>query len=469
MQLRKYQTRAQSAVFNAWRSHKRVVAVMPTGAGKTVTGSSVVKAAVAKGHSVVWLAHRGELLTQAKKTLELVIGCSVGIIAPGIDPDPTAPVQVASIQTLLARETKIDAKLLVVDECHHMAESAPEWAKVLTQFQDAHWLGLTATPERGDGTGLAPLWHTIVEGATYAELLTLGKLIPCRVLRPDGYDSSALATNPADAYMKHAPGTQAVVYAATVKDAQNYVADFAAHGVKAACIYGAMATEDREKILKAFKAGQIQVLTNVYVLTEGWDAPNAQTCIIARGCGSAGTFIQMCGRVMRPDPSDSTKTECLLLDLTGVSEIHGHPQAERSYSLTGKGIELAAKAATKREKAAKEKEEKDRKEQEAKAILERGLQEMSPLGLDARAQWDKLQEVCRAREFSMGWAQRQFREKFGTKPPSMWINDEMRSLEFRKLQQDARDKGYKVGWAMHRYKTMFGDWPKGFRGQRKKK
>lgn len=466
MQLRKYQIRTQSAVFSAWRSSKRVVAVLPTGAGKTVTGSSIVKAAVAKGHPVVWLAHRGELLDQAKKTLEVVIGCSVGIIAPGVEPEPSAPVQVASIQTLMNRETQLNAKLLVVDECHHMAEGAPEWAKVLTQFRDAHWLGLTATPERGDGTGLAPLWSEIVEGATYSELITLGKLLPCRVLRPDGYDNSALAANPAQAYMDNTPGTQAVVYAATVKDAQNYVEDFASHGVKAACIHGAMPPEERGRILEAFKTGQIQVITNVYVLTEGWDAPNAQTCILARGCGSAGTYIQMVGRVMRPDPDDPTKTECILLDLTGVSEIHGHPQADRVYSLTGKGIELAQKAATKREQAAKEKEEKDKKEHEAKAVLERGLQEMSPLGLDARAQWDKLQEVCKARDFSMGWAQRQFREKFGTKPPSMWINSEMRALEFRKLQQDARDKGYKQGWAMHRYKTMFGEWPQGFRGQR---
>jgi superfamily II DNA or RNA helicase len=461
MQLRKYQERTKLAVFKAWKEKKRVVAVLPTGAGKTVTGADIVKHAVAKGHQVVWVAHRTELLSQAKATIEKICACPVGIISPNHKPLPSAPVQVASIQTLLARKMSVPAKLLVVDECHHMAEDAPEWVKITKHYEDSYWLGLTATPERGNGTGLAPLWETLVAGAQYAELITLGKILPCRVLRPVSTDTTALAARPVDAYQKHAMGSQAVVYASSVAEAEKMAQDFVAEGIAADFVTGDTPDDKRKKILEHFSSSKIQVVVNVYVLTEGWDAPCAQTCILARGCGSPGTFIQMVGRVMRPDPNNPAKTECLLVDLVGMSEAHGHPQADRVYSLEGTAIELAEKAKTKREAQKEKREKQDKRELEMKAILARGLLEMSPLGVSAKEEWERLQRECQQRAFSVEWAQRRFRDKFGSKPPIGWVSRELRALEYRNLQDLGRERGYRRGWAMFQYKQRFGRWPTG--------
>jgi superfamily II DNA or RNA helicase len=460
MELRTYQKRAQQDVFRAWKDHKRVVAVLPTGAGKTVTGASVVKMAVAKGHKVVWLAHRSELIAQAKATLERVVGCRVGVVDSGPDRDDTAPVQVASIQTLVARGTLVEATLLVVDECHHMAEGAPAWAKVLEQYADIHWLGLTATPERGDGTGLAPLWQHLVNGAKYSELLILGQLLPCRVVAPKER-AKGLAANPVDAYLQHAKGTKAVVYTSTVAEADLVAQEFCQRGVPASSVHGATEGWARKGILGDFERGELQVVVNVYVLTEGWDAPVARTCILARSCGAAGTFIQIAGRVMRPNPEDLAKTDCLLIDLSGASRSHGHPQADRTYSLHGQGITVEG-LAKKRKPPQKTPEERQMAE-ERKAILERGLHEMEPLSLEARAEWEKLQHLCKGGDQTVSWAQRQFTTRFGTQAPSNWITAELKAIEFRRLQKDASDRGYKRGWAGYRFKNTFGEWPAGFR------
>ena len=458
MQLRPYQIKTRHAVTKKYvAGKKRVVAVMPTGAGKTVLGSDFVRGAVEKQKRVVWIAHRSELLTQAKNTIEHLVGCQVGIVAPFCEPNPDAPVQVASLQTLLSRGHAPEADLLVIDECHHLSEGAPEWAKVTSAYKDIYWLGLTATPERGDGHGLAPMWHDLVAQVGYRELIQTGALVPCEVYTPKGgADSASLAMSPAEAYAQYGDGEQAVVFSASVKEAMDLVGDFGRFGVRAACVHGDLPDELRKDILSRYAKGEIQVLTNVYVLTEGWDCPAASVCILARGCGSCGTFLQMVGRVMRPFEG---KTICRLIDLCGASDDHGHPQGERTYSLTGTGIELTAKKEA-RESAKREKEAREQQEQQTKEVLKRGLVKLEPLAMEARGEWERLEKLAGARGFKINWAQQQFREKFGSKPPSDWVSQKSKENELQSLRRLAKERGYKPKWADMRYKVMFGSWPK---------
>ena len=190
--LRPYQEKFIAAIYaeaaRGWQRAKldghergpRIVGVSPTGSGKTRVATEIVRRSVAKGKRVLWLAHRTELVEQAGRTL-VGAGLVVGVIAASstwtINLD--APVQVASIQTLLARGIYPEADLVVWDECHHCSEAAAEWCSLLTHYPRAFVVGLTATPERGDGSGLAPLFESLVVGATVRELTALQHLVPC--------------------------------------------------------------------------------------------------------------------------------------------------------------------------------------------------------------------------------------------------------------------------------------------------
>lgn len=319
---------------------RRIVAVLPTGTGKTRTaGEHICVPAVAKGSRVVWLAHRRELVGQACATLAK-LGLDVGAVAASAawPARPEAPVQVCSIQTLLAREATVRADLAIADECHHFGEGADEWRSVLDPYPRV--VGLTATPERGDGGGLAPMFDAIVVGITVRQATTRGILVPCEVVRPDRMlRRGAIAQDPIDAYMAHAMGTQAILFARSVSEAESYAATFNARGVRAAVIEANTPKAEREASLEAFRQGAVRVLCNVYVLTEGTDLPMAETCILARGASSAGIYIQMVGRVLRSAPG---KQRAILLDLRGVSHLHGPPEDERVFSLEGRGITKAS-------------------------------------------------------------------------------------------------------------------------------
>lgn len=320
--------------------HRRVVLVMPTGSGKTRTAAALVSCAAAKGGRVLWLVHRAELVEQAAATLES-LGLTVGVVAASSKrrTDADAICQVASVQTLVARDThRPPATLIVWDEAHHASEAAECWAGLLDAYRDVPIVGLTATPERGDGAGLAGIFNGLVVGASVAALTAAGHLVPCEILRPaHQLEPGRVAQDPIAAYLAHGAGRQAILFARNVEEAQRYREALQAAGVRAECVTATTPDADRAAVLELYRRGVVRVLTNVYVMTEGTDLPGAAVCILARGAGSAGIYLQMVGRVLRPAPG---KTSALLLDLRGVSHQHGAPEDERLYSLDGRGIRL---------------------------------------------------------------------------------------------------------------------------------
>lgn len=339
--LRPYQLDAIARVREAMRAGKRrVVLVIPTGGGKTRIGADIVRQAVARGSRVLWLAHRTELIDQTARTL-IEYGLEVGVIAASsaLAALDAAPVQVCSIQTLLARQLRPPAELIIWDEAHHASEGAEEWASLLDAYKGVRMLGLTATPERGDGKGLAPLFEAIVVGVTVRALTEAGYLAPCEVVRPATLlKPNHLAQTPLDAYRRAANGMQGFLFARNVDEAQAYAAEFSAAGIPALAISAGTNAAERTAALEMFRAGTIKILSNVYIFTEGTDLPQAQVCILARGASSPGIYLQMVGRVLRPYAG---KTAAMLIDLRGISHIHGMPEDERVYSLDGKAIALA--------------------------------------------------------------------------------------------------------------------------------
>lgn len=338
--LRGYQIEAIERVRTAWnQGRRRVVLASPTGSGKTVIAGEMVRRAVANGKRALFLAHRAELVDQACAALA-EFGLTVGArcATASTPPNPYAPVQVASVQTLLARNERPPADLIIADEAHHFADAAETWIELLRHYASAYIVGPTATPQRGDGCGLRGMFDTIVVAASVRELTDAGHLVPCEIMRPEKMLAPGqIAQSPVDAYVEHANGRRAIVFARSVPLAEEYAGEFTMRGIAARTIHADTPWAERRMYLDAFARGAIRVLTNVYVLTEGFDDPGVSCCILARGCGSAGMYLQMIGRILRPAEG---KRDAVLIDLRGVSHEHGRPEDSREYSLDGVGIRL---------------------------------------------------------------------------------------------------------------------------------
>ncbi|MEV0237602.1 DEAD/DEAH box helicase [Nonomuraea sp. NPDC050786] len=352
--LRRYQEEAIQATYAAWDKMRRPAVVLPTGAGKTVVFSHLAKQwREARTGQVVILVHRDELVRQTVAKLKSVAPMlKVGVVKGG-ENQIRADIIVASVQTLgkPARVFPLIGKvgLVIVDECHHA--TAASYKRVLEElgcFQamdepgHAVAVGFTATMSRADKAHLGEVWEEVVYSKDILDLIAMGHLCDVRgkLVTIDGMSleevkksrgdfqvaslsdmliTSGAITAVADAYLEHAKGEAALLFAPTVEAAQLFTAALEERGVRAATVWGAMDEMARRRTLRRFDDGDLDVICNCMVLTEGFDSPRASTAIIARPTTSAALYIQMVGRVLRPHPS---KTCALVLDVAGASRMH---------------------------------------------------------------------------------------------------------------------------------------------------
>lgn len=332
VELRDYQLRTIEAARQKYREGKRsILIVMPTGGGKTATMSALVQGAHGKGSRVAWIVHREELIQQAVDALRAV-GMPVGIIAPWA-PRVGATVQVCSVQTLLARDTRPPADVLVWDEAHHAA--ADTYARVARDYEGSLRFGLTATPDRSDGVGLGNIFDCIVVACQAHELVSRGYLVHCNIVGP-ARKTKHLCDNPLHAYQTMGAGRQCIVFASSLKAGKAMADAFNAAGYPSEWIDGATDKDQRRSAIAKYRAGRLRVLINYAVFTEGFDAPETSCVILARGFSSHGAYLQAVGRGMRPAPG---KKDCLVIDLRGAANEHGLPEDPRKFSLEGRAIQ----------------------------------------------------------------------------------------------------------------------------------
>lgn len=336
--LRNYQHRALNHAREAYRKGaRRILVVSPCGSGKTTIGAEAVRNAVERGLHILWLAHRRELVKQAAARLE-AFGLTVG--HSGLR--ESASVQVRTVQGILSKGEAPEADLIICDEAHHFVEGN-DWRRVIDAYPNAMVIGLTATPERADGRGLGGEggFQALVVAAQVRELQDQGYL--CKDIQieraPRALKTGEIAESPVDAYQRLAPGELAVVFTQHLRDAAEMLEGFIKRGVRAAMVTGKTPKEERDSLLARWQQGTIRVVVNCNVLTEGFDFPELSCCIIARGCSSAGQLIQMANRAFRPHPS---KSRAILIDLRGVTWMHGRPDADCEYSLDDVGMKLKA-------------------------------------------------------------------------------------------------------------------------------
>lgn len=444
MELRPYQTASiDSLRANLCRGIRRQLLVVPTGGGKTVIAASLVRAATAKGSRILFLAHRKELIEQASSKLD-GFGVEHGIImANHWRRRPAAPVQVASVQTLIRRELPA-ADLIIIDEAHRSV--AQSYRDIIDAYPRAAVIGLSATPVRADGRGLGDLYTDMVQVTTVAGLIVDGHLVTPRHFapsRPDlagvhlkrgDFDESELAARMdrpdlvgdiVGHWRRLAAERLTVVFAVNVEHSRHLVATFQAAGVPAEHLDGTTPAPEREAILRRLALGQTRVVSNVGILTEGWDLPACACVVLARPTQSLALYLQMAGRALRPAPG---KTDCLILDHAGCAHAHGLVTEPRDWTLEptrqrGKKAAAAMVRTCDRCYAAYPAQQRA-----CPACGHAALVEAREIQHDTRGTLVEVdaETIARERKREIGNA---------------------RSLD--ELQRIARERGYKPGWAQH--------------------
>lgn len=345
-QLRPYQQDAIQAVISARRAGiRRMVIALPTGAGKTVIFSRLAAMAQRK---VLVLAHRAELLQQAKDKLERTLEGTgvVDIEQASSRATDEAKIVVASLRSLHTERLTLlrqqhDFGLVIYDECHHApAEDNQRILRDLGVF-DHDWtgtlLGFTATTMRGDGKGLDEVFEEIVYSRSLPEMIRDRYLVTLRGYRiathadlqhiggsgdfpieelEEAVNIEDRNTLVARSIQELARDRRTIVFCVTVAHARNLARALSLLGVPTGLIHGEMKKDARAEILARFRAGEIQAITNVAVLTEGFDDPGVSCIAMARPTRSPGLYSQCAGRGTRLHPG---KEDCLILDFVDVS------------------------------------------------------------------------------------------------------------------------------------------------------
>lgn len=486
MALRPYQESALHDVGQHFNEGSRAVClVMPTGAGKTRTGvswltgdSGIQNAPRRHSDAGLWVVHRLELMEQAVEQLSRILPGEVALIRGGTNTGALLGRQprayVTTVQTLLASGERPDVRRIVLDEAHHFV--ADEWSQLLAAYPDARVVGLTATPERGDGRPLGDIFQQLVVGARYPELVADGHLVRCRAFAPPQAVDGGIANDPVAMYLKHGEESQGFLFSGTIASAETWAERFTEAGIPAAAVHQRLSARVRRQTLEDFKAGRIRILTNVYVLTEGVDVPAARVCILARAVPHVGNYLQMAGRVLRPAPG---KDDAILIDLCGSVLEHGLPTEDRDYALDGRAIRRTVASVRQCPQCGAVHDGAPAEcdlcgyvfptpEQSAPPpprIYDIELREVYAGGATPaeaqRREFERLVQVAESRDYSLSWVVKQFVRLFH-EPPTQWLAElpvEIRQREYSRLAALGHERGYKSGFAACRYKETFGAWP----------
>ncbi len=368
MERRKYQEdlleRAQSALQDSQQA--RVMLQLPTGGGKTRIAGKLLSTWLKDGRKAVWLTHREELVAQTEGMLKKDgVSTTKDIPWPLVNRAPTIPngVVILMVQKVSRRIKKAgvwrdynERDLMIVDEAHHAA--AEGWSRAI-RLWPGPVLGMTATPWRlSIWEGFDHLFYDLVCGPQIADLQLDEWLCNARVLSlpgderiqggrvdrtgdytPGGIeevnrDREVWTAGALRFWQRAGEGRQTVVYAVTKQHARNLVDVFNHAGYPAGVLLSDTPDTERAELVYRFKIGELKVLVNVAIATEGFDLPDAGCVLMTRPTKSLALYLQMVGRGLRPKPNSG---DCVVLDMAGNSFEHGLPEEYREWSLEPRG------------------------------------------------------------------------------------------------------------------------------------
>lgn len=360
--LRPYQSEIKHGVYDLWDHIDNVMLQMPTGTGKTIVFTSIVKDILnwcrknSKDSKILIIAHRRELIRQASKKLGTI---SHGQIVSGLPLQMWKPVQVASIQTFMSRRNYEQMRrerfdFIIIDEAHH--SMAPGYQKLWEMFPNSKKLGVTATPWRMSHSGFTTLFGDIVLSKSIEWFVNNGYLSNYDYISIKRNSETQHAINSIDkvgvdgdyleselsavfdkdkiraelykSYNTFAKGKKGIIYAIDRRHANNICELYATKGVSICMIDGTTPTNERESLIEQFKNGSIEVIVNVNIFSEGFDCPDIEFIQLARPTKSLSLYLQQVGRGLRISKG---KKSTVILDNVGLYNRFGTPMANRHW------------------------------------------------------------------------------------------------------------------------------------------
>lgn len=356
--LRDYQADMIAAVSKALRRVRKVLLQSPTGSGKTALATHMAASCAARGWRVAFICHRRELVAQTSATFTRYV-LPHGIVSAGYKIDAAQLVQVCSIDTLRNRLHVLPPFDLVIwDECHHMA--AASWRDTQAHYSGARHVGLTATPWRADGSGLADFFDDLVLGPAVSWLIEQGHLSEYRAYCPGSPDMSRVGKPRGDysstktaeimdrphltgdaiaQWLKRAAGLRTVAFGVNVAHSQHIAAQYCHAGIPAAHLDAGTPKAERAQIIRDYADGHLLVLSNVNLFGEGFDLSAIAQRDVTIDCvqqlrptASLSLHLQQIGRGLRPSPGKTG----IILDHAGNIGRHGLPDDDREWTLEGR-------------------------------------------------------------------------------------------------------------------------------------
>ena len=367
-----YQEDMKARIEKALCLHRSVMAQMPTGTGKTYLLTAVIDSFVrANPKAKVWIvAHRRELVSQIDETVRKFHSYSSATSSL------LSSVKAMSIQWLMRHYDEIEEEpgLIVIDEAHHAL--AKTYKEMWERFPKAKFLGLTATPCRLNGKGFTDLFDVLVQSWGVPEFISKGRLATYDFvsIKSDGVTQRLIDSlqkrgadgdyqnKEMDMLLNKKPSIErlyrsleefgkdrkGIVYAINISHAQKITKLYQEHGVKAIAIDSKTPAAERQQDIEAFKKGDIQVLVNVDIFSEGFDCPDVEFVQLARPTLSLAKYLQMVGRGLRVAKG---KKNCVIIDNVGLYRVFGLPSQVWNWNAMFEGkLKVGKKKETPKER-----------------------------------------------------------------------------------------------------------------------
>ena len=368
-----YQEDMKERIEKALRLHRSVMAQMPTGTGKTYLLTAVIDSFVSHNPmEKVWIvAHRRELVSQIDETVRKFHSYSASNTSSLL-----SSVKAMSIQWLMRHYDEIEEEpgMIVIDEAHHAL--AKTYKEMWERFPKAKFLGLTATPCRLNGKGFTDLFDVLVQSWSVPEFISKGRLATYDFvsIKSDGVTQRLIDSlqkrgadgdyqnKEMDMLLNKKPSIErlyqsleefgkdrkGIVYAINISHAQKITKLYQEHGVKAIAIDSKTPATERQQDIEAFKRGDIQVLVNVDIFSEGFDCPDVEFVQLARPTLSLAKYLQMVGRGLRVAKG---KKNCVIIDNVGLYRVFGLPSQVWNWNAMFEGkLKVGKKKETPKER-----------------------------------------------------------------------------------------------------------------------
>ena len=373
--LRDYQIDAKEKIYKMWIQKRSVMLQMPTGTGKTRLFASISRdlfdwsIAHKKAVKILILAHRRELIKQIDEHIGLYYNLAHALIISKSIEQKNYTVQIGSVPTLirrLSRWTDKDFDIIIIDEAHHV--KADSYRRILKAFPRARVLGVTATPYRMNGASFHPEFDDLIVSQPVINFIKKKWLSEYQYfsIRPssrvqkdinsinrfaldgdyldaamiDVMDRDEIRAGIVECYERYARGKKGIVYTINRAHNEHVCSRYIERGYKAVAIDSETPEDERDKRVKAFKSGEIDIICNVNIFSEGFDCPDVDFIQLARPTKSLSMYLQQVGRGLRPAKG---KDHLIILDNVGLYNRFGFPSARRHwrYHFEGRDVDYS--------------------------------------------------------------------------------------------------------------------------------